>query len=427
MSSSPFSIDNLPYGVVSTADNPTPRCATALENDAVDLAALERDGYFKSVPGFENNVFSLPTLNTFAALSKTSQRQVRAILKTTLSSSDFDETARKKYAIPLKNVTNHYPMDTRNFSDFYCSLEHTKNCSEIMSAPVPQNWFIIPSVYNGRTSSLRISGTPIRRPNGVYSSRSLPSPLTPPSTDNIPYRPSARFDFELEIGIFLSRPLPPGEVLDIANAPDHIFGLVILNDWSARDIQGFEMIPLGPFHGKGSGTSISPWIVSTDALAQSTVARPAGKVQSPEPLEHLAWKGDREEECWDVELRAWVVRNGHSYLVTETNLKELYWSPYQQLAHLASAGEGLSTGDIFGTGTVTSNRLTPTGENIGIACLLERNLPQNKLSALSDAGIVYLEDGDEVVMEGWAVNRETGGRIGFGECRGAVLPALNVS
>ncbi|KAL4804402.1 hypothetical protein BDV18DRAFT_30823 [Aspergillus unguis] len=411
--STPFPIDNLPYGVISTPANPIPRCATALNNDAIDLSELEKDGLFKSVPGFENGVFSQSTLNTFAALPKSSQQEVRALL--TAHFANTTPESRAKYAIPLDQVKNHYPMETKNFSDFYCSLEHAQNCSSIMNVPITPNLSVIPCVYNGRTSSLRISGTPIRRPNGVFARSASEKP---------DYQPCARFDYELEVGVFLSKPLEPGLILDIANAPEHIFGLVLLNDWSARDIQGFEMAPLGPFHGKGSGTSISPWIVTTEALdgctAQST------KVQDPAPLRHLAWKGERSQETWDVELSACVIRNGKSYLVTETNLKELYWTPYQQLAHLGSAGEGLSTGDIFGTGTVTSARKNSAGENVGIACLLERNLPQNKLAHASAAGIVFLEDGDEVVFEGWCVNRHTGTKFGFGQCRGVVTPALDV-
>lgn len=165
-----------------------------------------------------------------------------------------------------------------------------------MNAPIPPNWFVIPSVYNGRTSSLRVSGDPIRRPNGVFRGKATEEPK---------YQASQRFDFELEVGVFLSKDLSPGEVLDISNAPEYIFGLVLLNDWSARDIQGFEMAPLGPFHGKGAGTTISPWIVTLEALEGSRVS--STKVQDPSPLRHLAWKGDREEETWDVELVARVI------------------------------------------------------------------------------------------------------------------------
>ncbi|PWY85965.1 2-hydroxyhepta-2,4-diene-1,7-dioate isomerase [Aspergillus heteromorphus CBS 117.55] len=406
----PFTIDNLPYGVVSTADNPTPRCATALEDDAIDLSALERVGYFKSIPGFKGRVFSSPTLNTFASLPKETHVYTRAALTDLLS----DDEIRKTYAIPLSRVQNHLPMETKNFSDFYCSYEHTRNYSELYSLTIPRSWWCIPSVYNGRQSSLRISGTPIRRPWGVVADSQNPEGLPV-------FKPSARFDFELEMGVYLSRPYPPGEILDIADAKDYIFGLVILNDWSARDIQTFEMTPLGPFHGKGSGTSISPWIVTMEALEGS---RCEAKPQSPAPLRHLAWKGEAGEATFDIELKARVIRNKKSYTVTETNLKELYWTPIQQLTHLCSAGEGLSAGDIFGTGTVTSDRINEQGEEIGVACLIERGLERNVLSEARKDGLVFLDDGDEVVMEGWCVNRLTGGRFGFGECRGVVIPAL---
>ncbi|KAL2870371.1 uncharacterized protein BJX67DRAFT_345393 [Aspergillus lucknowensis] len=420
-STTPFPIDNLPYGVISTPENPTPRCATVLESNAIDLSALEREGYFDGIPGFqaEGGIFSQPTLNTFAALPNATRKQVRAVLTTQLAENPDDIVANPKYATPLQRVTNHFPMDTRNFSDFYCSLEHTQNCSALLNSAIPENWFFIPSVYNGRTSSLRVSGTPVRRPNGVFRDTSQGS--------SPKFQPSKRFDFELEVGIFLSHPLPPGEILNIADAKDHIFGLVILNDWSARDIQVFEMPPLGPFHGKGAGTSISPWIVTTEALGGALCGRAKG--QDPSPLGHLSWVGNGGvpgQETWDVELGVRIIRNGKSYTVTETNLNELYWTPYQQLVHLASAGEGLSTGDIFGTGTLTSARRNAAGENTGIACLLERQLPQNKLTTLTADGIAYLEDGDEVVMDGWCVNRTTGRKFGFGECRGVVLPALEV-
>ncbi|KAJ0417865.1 hypothetical protein BJY00DRAFT_195930 [Aspergillus carlsbadensis] len=419
--STPFPIDNLPYGIISTPENPTPRCATALETDAIELSALEKDGFFSSIPGFPQggNVFSQPTLNTFAALPTPTRAQVRAILTTEL----VKPVVRSRYAVPLEKVQNNFPMETRNFSDFYCSLEHTQNCCTLTSRSIPENWFYTPSVYNGRTSSLRITGTPIVRPHGVYR--------TPPSTSNDPkdpkanpptFQPTSRFDFELEIGIFLSKPLPPGSILDIAHVHEHIFGMVLLNDWSARDIQLFEMPPLGPFHGKGAGTTVSAWVVTGEALEGARCA--STKVQDPKPLRHLEYRGSQGEATWDVEVVARVVRNGKSYLVTESNLNELYWTPYQQLAHLASAGEGLSTGDIFGTGTLTSARRNSKGENTGIACLLERQLPENALQDMKADGISYLEDGDEVIMEGWCVNRVTGVRFGFGECSGVVLPAL---
>ncbi|KAL2828627.1 hypothetical protein BJY01DRAFT_255282, partial [Aspergillus pseudoustus] len=323
MATTPFPIDNLPYGVISTAANPAPRCATALERDAIELSALEKDGFFSSIAGFPSGgeIFSQSTLNAFAALPAATRAQVRAVLTTELVKPEV----RSEYAVPLEDVTNHFPMETSNFSDFYCSLEHTQNvrallprphlpprmCCALMSSPIPENWFYTPSVYNGRTSSLRVSGTPITRPHGVFrtlippSSRPAEGEGEPKPKPEPVFQPSRLFDFELEMGVFLGKPLPAGAILDVAHAAEYVFGLVILNDWSARDIQMFEMPPLGPFHGKGAGTTISPWIVSAEALAGCASA--STKVQSPAPLPHLAYKGEKGEETWDVELTAKVI------------------------------------------------------------------------------------------------------------------------
>ncbi|OJJ88955.1 uncharacterized protein ASPGLDRAFT_62570 [Aspergillus glaucus CBS 516.65] len=413
---SPFTVDNIPFGVISTPDNPKPRCATAFGNYAIDLSALERVGFLSDIPGLEGkggiemigNVFSQPTLNAFAAMPKEIRLKVRNSL-----TRYFHGGLPPSYYIPLDTVTYHYPMDTSNFSDFFCSLEHVKNCAKVMNAPITPSFFSIPQVYNGRTSSLKITNTPIHRPRGVIQ----PIPNNPPI-----YAPTQALDFELEMGVFISKPLPASQILNIRNARDHIFGFVVLNDWSARDIQGFEMVPLGPFHGKGSGTSVSPWVVTCEALDSVACAVEVG--QEAGVLPHLRWKGREGEATFDVKLQARVLRNGKLYNVTSTNLNELYWTPYQQLTHLASAGEGLSTGDIFGTGTITSDRTNFKGEKDGIACLVERKAPENELSELKANGIEFLQDGDEVVMEGWCVNSRMGVKFGFGECRGKVLPSI---
>ncbi|KAE8153039.1 2-hydroxyhepta-2,4-diene-1,7-dioate isomerase [Aspergillus avenaceus] len=408
---SPFTIDNLPYGVISTAGNNSPRCATAYDGDAIELSLLEEDGFFSTVSGLPEGVFNQPNLNLFASSQQAAQAAVRSRLIEFLS-GEISQAKKERYFIPLAQVTNHWPMATANFSDFYCSYEHTKNCSDAFGLTIKQNWYCIPSVYNGRTSSLRVSGEPVRRPWGVITGEN----------EQATWSPSKRLDFELEMGVFLSKPLAAGDVLDIKNANEHIFGFVILNDWSARDIQWFEIAPLGPFHSKGFGTSISPWIVTTAALAPAQC--PAVIPQDPKPLPHLTWKGEANQATWNIELTAKILRKGKTYDVTTTNLNYLYWTPSQQLTHLTSAGEGLATGDIFGTGTISSDRVNESGEKSGLACLFERVLPKHKLSALEQDGIEYLEDGDEVVMEGWCVNPQSGKWFGFGQCRAEILPAL---
>ncbi|KAH8801424.1 hypothetical protein F5884DRAFT_684965 [Xylogone sp. PMI_703] len=405
---SPFSIENLPYGIISTQKDLRPRPATVIGESVIDLRSLESKGFFKGVADLPQKVFAAEDLNMFAALPESIRKQVRRVLIDHLSRDDYPELLGDS-VIPLADVRNHFPMKTSNFSDFYCSLEHTINCTEIFGAKsINPNWFAAPMVYNGRTSSLVVSGTPITRPCGVVQHESAPR-----------FQPSQTLDFELEMGVFLSKPLPRGKRVKIDEAADYIFGFVMLNDWSSRDIQSFEMPPLGPFHGKGFGTSISPWIVTMEALEQ--VACPRATVQEPKPLPHLNWKNEFNA-TFDIDVSVKIIRDGKSYTIGESNLNELYWTPYQQLTHLASAGEGLSVGDILGTGTISSRRLNDKGEKAGLGCIYERKLPRNGLSTLPDLPETFLKDGDEVILEGWCKGK-SGKYFGFGECRGVVEPA----
>ncbi|OJJ50351.1 hypothetical protein ASPZODRAFT_59507 [Penicilliopsis zonata CBS 506.65] len=412
---SPFTIHNLPYGVITTADNPERRCATAFRDDAIDLAIVHGDGLFQDIPGLEANVFASDTLNIFAALPHETRQKVRGRLIEAVETKSISAAA----VFPLSDVQNHFPMATGNFSDFFCSWEHTVNSTEVMlgKPTFMPNWSVIPTVYNGRTSSLAISGTPITRPCGVF-----PQVSGEAQKGEVQFQPEGEFDFELEMGVFLSKPVPRGRRPDMASIKEHIFGFVLLNDWSARNIQQFESPFLGPFHAKGSGTSISPWIVALEALDR--VVCPRASVQSPAPLRHLQCP-EETEATFDIHVFAKVLRNGTQYLFTEANLNELHWTPFQQLVHLGSAGEGLSTGDIFGTGTISSSRTNSSGEKTGLGCILERKLRRNKLSSLpDDIAETFLLDGDEVVLEGWCIDRETSEVIlGFGQCRGKVMPA----
>ncbi|PWY82646.1 hypothetical protein BO83DRAFT_395721 [Aspergillus eucalypticola CBS 122712] len=406
-----FTIDNLPYGVISTEGNPRKRCAVAYQQFAIDLDLLYRHDFFLPIPNLNVNVFANDSWNAFAALPVDLRASVRARIRSGILNDAVNEAL-----ILLSSVQNHLPMHTRNFSDFYCSLEHAKNCTEVMNLKqMASNWFFIPSVYNGRTSSLAVSGTPITRPYGMYAE---------PQTGAVSFQPESKLDFELEMGVWLSTPLPRGERLDIAKASEHVFGFTLLNDWSSRQIQGFEMPPLGCFHSKGSLTSISPWIVSTEALEPFKCMRTTQQDRLPVP--HLRPQGDAAL-TYDIEVSAKLLRDGKSYTLCESNLNTLYWTPIQQLTHLASAGEGLSTGDVFGTGTISSSATNSDGEKIGLGCLIERSLPRTRLkSAPSDIQDTFLKDGDEVVMEGWCRDKMTGKvMLGFGECRGKVLPAVS--
>ncbi|KAK7900353.1 hypothetical protein LTR67_004099 [Exophiala xenobiotica] len=220
----------------------------------------------------------------------------------------------------------------------------------------------------------------------------------------ISFKPESHMDYELEMAVWLSKPVPRGQRLKIANAQDHIFGLTLLNDWSARQIQRFEMPPLGPFHSKGSCTSVSPWIVPIEALQGEEVAQCSRKTkQEPPPPPHLTWQDDAAAAAtFDIDLTVKLLNN-----------------------HLSAAGEGLSPGDVFGTGTISSPRTNVDGEKIGLGCLFERNLPNARLKSMpSDLIDTFLKDGDEVIMEGWCKDKAGKVILGFGECRGTVLPAI---
>ncbi|QKX61163.1 uncharacterized protein TRUGW13939_08310, partial [Talaromyces rugulosus] len=407
----PFTIDNLPYGVISTEDNPTKRCAVAFEHSAIDLDLLHRHDFFASISALHASIFANDNWNAFAVLPLDVRASFRARIKSGIQDNSVNEAL-----IPLSKVQYHLPMATRNFSDFYCSYEHAKNCSEIMKFQnISPNWFVIPSVYNGRTSSLVVSGTPVIRPYGMY-----PDPNDPKT---ISFSLECKMDFELEMGVWLSKPVPRGRRLDIAHAEEHIFGLTLLNDWSSRQIQLFEMPPLGPFHSKGSATTVSPWVVPIEALEKAKGERKVK--QEPPPAPHLTPSGELAL-TFNIDLSVKLIRDGKSYTLCESNLDELYWTPIQQITHLGSAGEGLSHGDVFGTGTISSNRTNSGGEKIGLGCLFERSLPDTKLESIPlDLIDTFLKDGDEVVMEGWCKDKTTGNVIlGFGECRGKILPAV---
>ncbi|KAJ4247102.1 hypothetical protein NW762_013240 [Fusarium torreyae] len=341
---SPFSIHNIPFGVISTQDNKSPRCAAAIGDYAIDLAKLaetSRLDHLNLGPSVQE-LFSKAYLNDFAALPQATRQAFRESLIKHITDDDIPEQC----LVDLDEVTMHLPMRIGGYSDFYCSLEHVQNCSETMSAgaSIPENWFYAPSVYNSRVSSVIPSGHPVRRPHGVYYG----------NDGKATYSPSQQIDYELEMGLFVSKPVPYGSVMDINNAEEHIFGFVLLNDWSARDLQVFEMKPLGPFHGK-------------DALKPFQSA-PKWE-QKPPPFDHLRWTG--HYGTYDIKLEVELKRNGECFSLGSTNLRYLYWTPFQQLAHHASAMCGLETGDLIGTGTISGDATDSKGLKLELGCLYE--------------------------------------------------------
>ncbi len=290
-----------------------------------------------------------------------------------------------------------------------------KKCAKWAGVPgAPPNFYAFPTAYNGRASSVMVSGTSIHRPRGMLRS--------PSST--FTFAPSQRMDFELEMGIFISTPVPFGHTIKSPDeAKEHIFGLVMLNDWSARDIQFAEMTPLGPFNGKGSGTTVSAWVVMLDALegAEAETADEVARERMAGNPMHLRHRGI-QDHTWDVSVQATVKRGGKSWEVSRANLRDLYWSPMQMVSHHASSGCGLRTGDLLGTGTVSAV------DGQGLGCVHEINKAGTVARVFGDGEgeeetLMWLEDGDEVVMTGRA-RRKDGTWIGFGDCSGFLEPCV---
>ncbi|TPR08786.1 hypothetical protein CAN33_005925 [Aspergillus niger] len=287
-----FSIHNLPYGIASSPSHPTPQCATRLNNTVIFLSDLQSAGLFSSITSLPDNIFSNTTLNPFSSLPRTTQTQVRHVLQSILqtSTSSLPESS----TADITTVTMHLPVSIPSFTDYSASLPHNQHAGQIIlnhPAPPPA-FFHFPIGYAGRASTISVSGAPVTRPSGHFYDRTDPSF---PQTKKVIFGPCRALDYELELGIVIGKPLPRGQGLKAQDAEEHIFGLVVLNDWSARDIQGLEMIPLGPLNGKNFATTISPWIVTLDALQpfktpgpEPRVALPA-HLQDPGPLlEHQA-------------------------------------------------------------------------------------------------------------------------------------------
>lgn len=364
--------------------------------------------------------FSQPALNSFAALTPTTRTAVRHKIISLLSeptSPIFASPVLNNAAFHLqKDVKMHLPMQIGDFTDFMCARTHVNNCSRIAGAPgVPPNFYAFPTAYNGRSSSIVPSGTPIQRPKGMLR---LPDQPT-----KFEFAPSKMMDFELEMGFFVSKPVPFGKIIrKVKDAREHIFGFVMLNDWSARDVQFAEMTPLGPFNGKGSGTTISPWIITLDALEGAEIA--CGDELAVEKMGALPQHLRHEDEnyTWNVEVSVSLKRagDGKGFLISKSNLKDLYWSPAQMLSHHASSGCGLRTGDLLGTGTISS-LLTDEPAVSPLGCLHEMTAAGTiPFKTIGNSEVRWLEDGDDVLLSG-NVLKADGSRVGFGDCYGVLI------
>ncbi|KAB2913583.1 MAG: fumarylacetoacetase [Hyphomicrobiaceae bacterium] len=404
-----FPIQNLPFGVFSTADRSAPRIGVAIGDRILDLAVIEEAGLVRPRDG--SPVFASSSLNSFMGLGPAIWSRTRARLSALLATGNAElrdsEVLRSKALISQSTAVLHLPIDVRGYTDFYASKEHATNVGRMFRDPdnaLLPNWLHIPIAYNGRASTVVVSGTPVRRPLGQ---------IKLPGTDAPVLASSRKLDFELEIGAIVGTASPMGRPLTMSNAEAAIFGYVLLNDWSARDIQQWEYVPLGPFQSKAFATSISPWVVTAEALQPFRVAGPK---QVPEPLPYLR---QSQPNNYDIQLEVTLEPEHHDARATticRTNFKDMYWSSAQQLAHHALCGCAMQVGDLLGSGTISG------ADPASYGSMLELSWNGSRPIHLAGGGErCFLEDGDEIAISGWS--QGDGFRIGFGEVRSRVLPA----
>ncbi|WOH66670.1 fumarylacetoacetase [Bradyrhizobium sp. BWA-3-5] len=402
-----FPIQNLPYGVFSAKDGLAPRIGVAIGDYVLDLWQLAQDCRFDVV---EPAVFAAPQLNPFMALGPNVWSQTRARISELLR-HDYpelrdNEKLRKRALVPKADVTLHLPFAVSGYTDFYSSKEHATNVGVMFRGKdnaLQPNWLHMPIGYNGRASTVVVSGTKVTRPRGQ---------LKPPTADVPSFGPCKRLDFELEMGVVVGQPSTMGEMLTEQQAEEMIFGFVILNDWSARDIQQWEYVPLGPFQAKAFATSISPWVVTREALEPFRLHGPA---QEPKPLPYLQQtQPNNYDLALEVDLRAAPMNAPKN--ISRTNFKYMYWSSVQQLVHHASSGCAMNVGDLLGSGTISGPEKDQRGS------LLEISWNGTEPVELAE-GIKrsFLEDGDSLLMRGWC--QGDGYRVGFGEVEGTILAA----
>ncbi len=405
---SDFPIQNIPFGVFLTKDDII-TIGTRIGDSAIDLGALHQLGYFKDIP-LTDDIFLQDTLNDFIADGRKTWRLVRNRIAELFDENNSElknnEDHKTHVIFTMDEIEMQLPVDIGDYTDFYSSKEHATNVGIMFrgkdNALMP-NWLHIPVGYHGRSSSIVVSGTPIRRPNG----QTLPVGETQPV-----FGPSKRVDMELETAFITTAANKLGESIPVDEADEYIFGMVVFNDWSARDIQKWEYVPLGPFLGKSFASTISPWIVTMDALEPFRCESPKQEVS---PLPYLQQK--RSDNSYDIKLQAILeTENGDKNLLSSSNFKYMYWTMAQQLAHHTSNGCNVRTGDMLGSGTLSGKTKDSYGS------MLELTWAGKEPITLKDGSTrIFFNDGDNVILNGYCENEEV--RIGFGECTGKIFPA----
>ncbi|NNE30024.1 MAG: fumarylacetoacetase [Saprospiraceae bacterium] len=404
---SDFPIQNIPFGIVKTK-NGGPRVASRIGNFAIDLLRVSELGFFSDFD-IPKKVFDNLYLNDFISLGQETTRNIRARISELFSEQSKKWNSREMsahIAIPIDEVEVLLPVRVGDYTDFYSSIEHATNVGSLFRDPenaLLPNWRHLPVGYHGRASSIVVSGTDIIRPAGQ---------TMPAGADKPQYSPTKLLDFELEIGFVVGKENGLGHPVPVSQAEDYIFGLCLFNDWSARDIQKWEYVPLGPFLGKNFASTVSPWIVTLDALATFRVE---GPVQEPEVLPYLKTNGKHN---FDIHLEVEIeTLNGHVQSVCQSNFKYMYWNMAQQIAHHTVNGCNLRVGDMGASGTISGPKPGSFGS------MLEISWRGTKPVDMPDGSQrKFINDGDSVVLKGFAKSGDL--RIGFGEARGKILPAL---
>ena len=404
---SDFSIHNIPFGV-AVFNREYIACCTRIGDLVIDLATLFDYGFFDEIEGLNENVFEAYTLNEFIELGKPVTNAVRLKIQELLlegSSLSHDEKTIEECFYDLDKVQMMMPLHVQNYTDFYSSIEHATNVGKMFRDPANAllpNWKHLPVGYHGRASSIVVSGINFHRPKGQMKPADAEKPI---------FGASKQLDFELEMAFVLNKNTEIGESISTQEAEDAIFGMVIFNDWSARDIQSWEYVPLGPFLGKNFCSSISPWVVTLEALEPFRTASPK---QEPEVLDYLKFEGDKN---FDINLEVYLQpENGEENLICQSNYKYMYWNMTQQLAHHTINGCNVEVGDLYASGTISGNEPNSFGSMLELTWR-----GQNPLKLSDGSERKFIEDHDTIIMRGFS--EKNGIRVGFGEVRGKVLPA----
>lgn len=404
---SDFSIYNIPFGV-AVFNQEYIACCSRIGDQVIDLATLYDYGFFDEIEGIDENVFEAYTLNEFIELGKPVTNAVRLKIQELLQENSKlaqDEKTISECFFAIDQVKMMMPVHIPNYTDFYSSIEHASNVGIMFrgaeNALLP-NWKHLPVGYHGRASSIVVSGTEIIRPKGQTKPADVDAPI---------FGPSKQLDFELEMGFIVNKHTEMGESISTAEAEDAIFGMVLFNDWSARDIQSWEYVPLGPFLGKNFGSSVSPWVVTLEALEPFRTSSPK---QEPEVLDYLKFDGDKN---YNIQLEVYLKpKDAESTLISKSNFKYMYWNMAQQLAHHTINGCNVEVGDLYASGTISGKDEKSYGSMLeltwrGTKPLKLKNGEERK----------FIEDNDTIIMKGFA--EKDGMRVGFGEVSGEILPA----